>query len=32
MRLQAERLGGTLRLDSAPGAGTTANVEWPIPS
>ena len=30
VRLQAERLGGTLRLDSAPGAGTTANVEWPV--
>ena len=30
VRLQAERLGGTLQLDSAPGAGTTANVEWPV--
>jgi two-component system sensor histidine kinase RegB len=30
VRLQAERLGGTLRLDSAPGAGTTADVEWPV--
>jgi two-component system sensor histidine kinase RegB len=30
VRLHAERLGGTLRHDSAPGAGTTARVEWPI--
>jgi two-component system sensor histidine kinase RegB len=30
VRLHAERLGGTLRHDSAPGSGTTARVEWPI--
>jgi len=30
VRLHAERLGGALRLDSAPGAGTTASVEWPV--
>jgi two-component system sensor histidine kinase RegB len=30
VRLHAERLGGTLRHDSAPGAGTTARVEWPV--
>jgi two-component system sensor histidine kinase RegB len=30
VRLHAERLGGTLQLESAPGAGTTASVEWPV--
>jgi two-component system sensor histidine kinase RegB len=30
VRLHAERLGGRLRLDSAPGRGTTAVVEWPL--
>ena len=30
VRLNAERLGGTLELRSAPGSGTTAIVEWPI--
>jgi two-component system sensor histidine kinase RegB len=30
VRLHAERLGGTLRHDSAPDSGTTACVEWPI--
>jgi two-component system sensor histidine kinase RegB len=30
VRLQAERLGGTLQLDSAPGTGTIARVEWPV--
>ena len=29
VRLHAERLGGTLRLDSSPGRGPTATVEWP---
>jgi two-component system sensor histidine kinase RegB len=29
VRLHAERLGGTLRLDSAPGRGTSAHAEWP---
>jgi two-component system sensor histidine kinase RegB len=29
VRLHAERLGGALRLESAPGRGTTAIVEWP---
>jgi two-component system sensor histidine kinase RegB len=29
VRLHAERLGGTLRLESAPAGGTTAIVEWP---
>jgi two-component system sensor histidine kinase RegB len=32
VRLHAERLGGTLRLDSSPGRGTTATVEWPLAS
>jgi two-component system sensor histidine kinase RegB len=31
VRLNAERLGGLLVLDSAPGRGTTATVEWPLP-
>lgn len=31
VRLNAERLGGFLALDSAPGRGTTATVEWPLP-
>jgi two-component system sensor histidine kinase RegB len=30
VRLCAERLGGTLQLDSSPGAGTTARAEWPV--
>jgi two-component system sensor histidine kinase RegB len=30
VRLHAERLGGSLQHDSAPGAGTTARVEWPV--
>jgi two-component system sensor histidine kinase RegB len=30
VRLHAERLGGTLRLESAPGSGTTASAEWPV--
>ena len=30
VRLHAERLGGALHLDSSPGVGTTARVEWPI--
>jgi two-component system sensor histidine kinase RegB len=30
VRLNAERLGGTLRLHSTPGSGTTATVEWPL--
>jgi two-component system sensor histidine kinase RegB len=30
VRLHAERLGGTLHLDSSPGRGTTATVEWPL--
>jgi two-component system sensor histidine kinase RegB len=30
VRLHAERLGGSLRLESAPGAGTTASAEWPV--
>jgi two-component system sensor histidine kinase RegB len=30
VRLHAERLGGTLRLESAPGSGTTVSVEWPV--
>ncbi|HXK25980.1 MAG TPA: HAMP domain-containing sensor histidine kinase [Myxococcota bacterium] len=30
-RLHAERLGGTLALDSAPGQGTSATAEWPAP-
>jgi two-component system sensor histidine kinase RegB len=30
VRLHAERLGGTLTLDSAPGRGTTASAEWPV--
>lgn len=30
VRLHAERLGGTLELDSAPGAGTTADAQWPL--
>jgi two-component system sensor histidine kinase RegB len=30
VRLHAERLGGSLRLESAPGAGTTASAEWPL--
>ena len=29
VRLHAERLGGALRLESEPGRGTTAIVEWP---
>ena len=29
VRLHAERLGGALRLESTPGRGTTAIVEWP---
>jgi two-component system sensor histidine kinase RegB len=29
VRLHTERLGGELRLESAPGCGTTATVEWP---
>ena len=32
VRLHAERLGGTLSLDSSPGRGTTATVEWPLAS
>jgi two-component system sensor histidine kinase RegB len=28
VRLHTERLGGSLRLESAPGAGTTASAEW----
>jgi two-component system sensor histidine kinase RegB len=32
VRLHAERLGGALRLDSLPGRGTTATVEWPLAS
>jgi two-component system sensor histidine kinase RegB len=31
VRLNAERLGGTLYLHSSPGSGTTATVEWPLP-
>jgi two-component system sensor histidine kinase RegB len=30
VRLHAERLGGTLRLESAPSEGTTAIAEWPL--
>jgi two-component system sensor histidine kinase RegB len=30
VRLHAERLGGALRLESEPGRGTTATVEWPL--
>ncbi len=30
VNLQLERLGGTLRFESAPGLGTTAVVEWPL--
>jgi two-component system sensor histidine kinase RegB len=30
VRLHAERLGGTLRHESALGVGTTASVEWPV--
>ena len=30
VRLNAERLGGTLRLHSEPGVGTEAVVEWPL--
>jgi two-component system sensor histidine kinase RegB len=30
VRLHAERLGGTLHLESSPGSGTTASVEWPV--
>jgi two-component system sensor histidine kinase RegB len=30
VRLHAERLGGSLEHDSAPGSGTTALVEWPV--
>jgi two-component system sensor histidine kinase RegB len=30
LRLHTERLGGTLELSSAPGAGTTASVQWPL--
>jgi two-component system sensor histidine kinase RegB len=30
VRLHAERLGGTLRLESTPGVGTTAIAEWPV--
>jgi two-component system sensor histidine kinase RegB len=30
VRLNAERLGGTLRLHSTPGSGTEAVVEWPV--
>lgn len=30
VRLHAERLGGTLSIDSAPGRGTVAGVEWPV--
>jgi two-component system sensor histidine kinase RegB len=30
VRLHAERLGGTLSLDSAPERGTTARAEWPV--
>ncbi len=32
LRLQTERLGGTLTLRSEPGAGTTATVDWPVGS
>lgn len=31
VRLNAERLGGTLQLHSEPGRGTTATLEWPLP-
>jgi len=30
VRLHTERLGGSLRLESSPGRGTTAVVEWPV--
>lgn len=30
VRLHTERLGGTFRLESAPGSGTTASAEWPL--
>lgn len=30
VNLHLERLGGTLRFESAPGVGTTAVVEWPL--
>jgi two-component system sensor histidine kinase RegB len=30
VRLHAERLGGTLKHESALGSGTTASVEWPV--
>jgi two-component system sensor histidine kinase RegB len=30
VNLHVERLGGSLRLTSAPGRGTTATVEWPL--
>jgi two-component system sensor histidine kinase RegB len=31
VNLHLERLGGTLRLTSSPGRGTTATLEWPLP-
>jgi signal transduction histidine kinase len=31
MRERAEALGGTLRIDTAPGAGTTVTLEVPLP-